>query len=323
MLAALVADGARAGDLAVTALVADGLPPLLPACGAAGVPPGVRVVVVPPGAESATLAAAAREADWTLVVAPETDGVLAARVALVRAAGGRVAAPDGRFIAAAGDKQATILALAAAGVPVPAGRLLEPGDGWPTGFALPAVVKARGGCGGDGLALVRAPGELAPAACPRRLEAHVAGTAVGVSCLCGGDGPFPLPPVRQRFSSDRLPRFLGGDLDISPAVTARATRLACRAIAALERATGPAAGWVGVDMIVGNRDDGEDDRVLEINPRLTTSFVGLSTHGSRSLVRAILARAAGEPVGWPGPLRGDGSFDTVPTTDPGPDALPA
>jgi predicted ATP-grasp superfamily ATP-dependent carboligase len=320
MLAALVADGARAPDLDVSVLVAEGLSPLLPAYGAAGVPAGVRVVVVPPGAEPEALRSAARDADWTVVVAPETDGILAARVALVRTAGGRVAAPDDRFIAVAGDKQATVRALAAAGVPVPAGRLLEPGEEWPVGFALPAVVKARAGCGGDGLAVLRGPAELLPAEFSRRLEAHAAGTPDGVSCLCGAEGPFPLPPVRQRFSTGRSPRFLGGDLGLPAAAAARATQLARRAITALEWATGPAVGWVGVDMILGSRDDGAHDRVLEINPRLTTSFVGLSAQSSRSLLRALLARGAGEPVDWPGEPHGDGSFAIGTTEDPSADA---
>ena len=38
-------------------------------------------------------------------------------------------------------------------------------------------------------------------------------------------------------------------------------------------------------MIPGDRDDGLDDRVLEVNPRLTTSFVGL---GAAGLVRVIV-----------------------------------
>lgn len=47
-------------------------------------------------------------------------------------------------------------------------------------------------------------------------------------------------------------------------------------------------------MILGRRDDGSGDRVLEVNPRLTTSFVGLRHLLSKSLVRAILDRADGQ-----------------------------
>jgi predicted ATP-grasp superfamily ATP-dependent carboligase len=41
-------------------------------------------------------------------------------------------------------------------------------------------------------------------------------------------------------------------------------------------------------MILGDRDDGLDDRVLEVNPRLTTSFVGLGAAGAVGLVRVIV-----------------------------------
>ena len=62
-------------------------------------------------------------------------------------------------------------------------------------------------------------------------------------------------------------------------------------------------------MILGDREDGGDDRVLEINPRMTTSFVGLSTLGSASLLRAMLAVVAGGPFIWPGMATGrDGVF---------------
>ena len=63
----------------------------------------------------------------------------------------------------------------------------------------------------------------------------------------------------------------------------------------------PAAGWLGVDMILGDRSDGGDDRVLEVNPRVTTSFVGLSAVTPASLVRAIVAVAEGDAFD-PGPL---------------------
>jgi predicted ATP-grasp superfamily ATP-dependent carboligase len=49
-------------------------------------------------------------------------------------------------------------------------------------------------------------------------------------------------------------------------------------------------------MILGARDDGRADRVLEVNPRLTTSFVWLAAGSPRSLVRTMLDMAAGSQV---------------------------
>ena len=303
MLAALLRDGARAPGLEISVLLDErllGSPGLGPE-----IPPGVTTIPVPPGAELDLLAAAARRADRTLVVAPESDGVLAARVAAVRAAGADAIAPDGRFLAVAADKQATVGLLAARGVPVPAGAILPPERPLPAGFHLPAVAKARGGCGGEGFVVVRDPGDLPPATVERRLEAFVPGTPVGVSCLCGPATIVPLPPARQRLSPSGS--YLGGDFDLGVGDAARAGELAIRAIGALAVSTGPARGWVGVDMILGRSDDGGLDRVLEINPRLTSSFVGQARFWPTSLLAALLAVADGagdgcleRPTGWVG-----------------------
>lgn len=289
MVAALVADAARAAGIALDVLVdAADAAAWLPRGGAA-----VEVVRVPAGADGFLLRARAAAADWTIVVAPESDGVLAGLVADVRAAGGRVAGCDPGFIAVAGDKQATALALAAAGVPVPAGRALVAGEALPAGFRLPAVRKARDGAGGEGLLVIREPG-VSAADRPVRLEAFAGGLPVGVSCLCGPGGIEPLPPVVQRFTADAAPRYEGGRSAGAVEWAGRARALACRAIAAVARASGAAAaGWVGVDMIVGAADDGREDRVLEVNPRLTTSIVGLAALHDESLLAAIVAAAAG------------------------------
>lgn len=289
MLETLAADAARDPLLDVTVLV----DPLRPVA----LSVGVRGSEVTAGSEVESLVAAAREHDWTVIVAPETDGILASRVAAARAAGARVLAPSAAFIDIAADKQATTNALAAAGVPVPAGRSLAPEEPVPVGFHMPAVRKDRSSVGCDGLQIVR-DSNVAPAAQSARLEAFVAGAPVGVSCLCGREEVVVLPPMRQRFTGGDTPRYAGSDLLADPGLARRAEGLARRAVAAVDRAAGGcgAAGWVGVDMILGLRDDGRADRVLEVNPRVTTSFVALAARSGTSLVQTMLALAEGVRV---------------------------
>ncbi|MFM1903300.1 MAG: hypothetical protein RLZZ440_1200, partial [Planctomycetota bacterium] len=131
MLLALLHDGLRAGHLELHAIVDATRPIALPA--------GVQVHEVAAREELRALAAAACRCDAAIIVAPETGGILAGRVAIARAAGADVIACGPAFLAMAADKQATILALAAAGVPVPAGRRLEAGAAWPEAFLRPAV----------------------------------------------------------------------------------------------------------------------------------------------------------------------------------------
>jgi tyramine---L-glutamate ligase len=286
MLESLAADAARDASLDVTVLVDAAREITLPA--------GVCIQTVPHGSEISTLVAAATRADRVVLVAPETDGILADRVARVRAAGGSPVAPSARFLALAADKQATIEALAAAGVPVPAGRLLGADEPLPPGFHLPAIRKARASAGCDGLQIIRCHGDFAAMTVATRLEALMPGTPVGVSSLCGGGDLGILPPLRQQFTDGDRPRYLGSEPLTDQSLATRAEALARRTVAALERAAGsePAVGWVGVDMILGDRHDGLDDRVLEVNPRLTTSFVVQSRGASLSLVRSMIDRAA-------------------------------
>jgi predicted ATP-grasp superfamily ATP-dependent carboligase len=251
-------------------------------------PPQAHMIPVRGGHDMGTLVAAARDADWTIIVAPENDGILLERVRRIRAAGRRVLAPQDRVIGLCSDKQATIDALAGRGVPVPAGRALAPRESIPAGFHMPAMRKARDGCGGDNLQVIMAH-EATPAAGSTRLEATAKGMPVGISVLCGPSGHVPLPPMKQRFSSGDSPRYLGSDLLLDSEAAARATGLATRVAHAVEAD----CGWIGIDLVLGERSDGRDDRVLEVNPRMTTSIVGQTALFASSLVVAMIDTAEG------------------------------
>jgi predicted ATP-grasp superfamily ATP-dependent carboligase len=66
-------------------------------------------------------------------------------------------------------------------------------------------------------------------------------------------------------------------------------------------------GFVGVDVVVGDDPDGGGDAVIEINPRLTTSYAGLRQVARFNLAAALLAVAeGGDPPAFewrPGPVR--------------------
>lgn len=261
-------------------------------------PPGVACQEVTGGGELAALLAAAAIANAIILVAPETAGVLASRLALLDQAGlgDRVIGGPAAFATAAADKQTTCQLLAAAGLPVPAGCCLAVGDPLPQGFRLPAILKARGSAGGDGLRRLSRTSDFRVPAEPARLECLAEGTPASVCCLCGPRGILPLLPMEQLFSTGGPPAFTG-IRPLAAACCGRATALAVRAIGALARATGSLPrGWVGVDMIMGHREDGRADRLLEVNPRLTTSFVGLTRGQPGGLMQPLLDQAVGRPT---------------------------
>jgi predicted ATP-grasp superfamily ATP-dependent carboligase len=72
---------------------------------------------------------------------------------------------------------------------------------------------------------------------------------------------------------------LGGELPLSAGLAERASALAERALAAMPMTVG----YVGVDLVLGREPDGSEDAVIEINPRLTTSYVGLRTAATSNL----------------------------------------
>jgi predicted ATP-grasp superfamily ATP-dependent carboligase len=85
---------------------------------------------------------------------------------------------------------------------------------------------------------------------------------------------------------------LGGSLPLELAAAARARRLAVRAVSSLPQP----AGYVGVDLVLGVDPAGSGDAVIEINPRPTTSYVGLRALARSNLAEALIAIAAGHGV---------------------------
>ncbi len=96
-------------------------------------------------------------------------------------------------------------------------------------------------------------------------------------------GAVPLINRTQTLSADGQFTYLGGSLPLANSLATRATRIACRAVAAC----GEMHGYVGVDLILGSRAD--EDCVIEINPRLTSSYLLLRRVADENLARSILA----------------------------------
>jgi predicted ATP-grasp superfamily ATP-dependent carboligase len=93
-----------------------------------------------------------------------------------------------------------------------------------------------------------------------------------------------LSPCWQKLSDDGRFAYRGGATIREEPLARRAAALAGRALDALP----PARGYVGVDLVLGNDPGGRDDVVIEVNPRLTTSYMGLRAATPQNLAKAIL-----------------------------------
>jgi predicted ATP-grasp superfamily ATP-dependent carboligase len=235
--------------------------------------------------------------DWTLVIAPEFGDLLLRRCQAVEEAAGRLLGPSSEIVAIAADKQQTANQLRDAGVPVAIGIPLEDSDAALLEFQYPAVIKHRFGAGSldvflthDREAARRIRAEVRG---PLRMERYYPGVAASVAVLTGAGSCVPLPPCRQDLSSDGRFTYLGGACPLAPGLAEQATELALRAVAAISQVE-PPRGYLGIDMVLG-ATSGHENVVIEINPRLTTSYVGLRRIAEGNLAAAMLAVAEGRP----------------------------
>jgi predicted ATP-grasp superfamily ATP-dependent carboligase len=269
--------------------------------------PGVATITLEAGAGRDAFCQLARSADWTLVIAPEFEGILAERCRWVEEAGGRLLGPTAAAVRLTADKLLLSGRLRAAGVPTPA--CTRP-DG-PASF--PAVLKPRDGAGSQATFLVRdgegvIRGSQQAAAEGWRgeliLQTFVAGMPASVALLVGPGRCVPLLPAAQHLSDDGRFRYLGGSVPLTVELRERAVTLARQAVEAVPGLLG----YAGIDVVLG-----EQDQVIEINPRLTTSYVGLRALAETNLAEAMLRVADGEEVSlrWREGVVGFGADGTV------------
>ena len=235
----------------------------------------------------------AEAADFTLVIAPEFDDLLLATIRQI-GSGGRLISPGEKLVALTADKHRTAKWLADAGVPMPDSVFLDADEErLPTDFTYPAVLKPVCGAGSQHTLLVAGPSdEPPPYPWPRRLERFVPGVPASVAFLCGPAGIYALPPCRQHLTADGRFGYQGGSLIREQALAMRATALARRAVEALPEPHG----YLGVDLVLGHDANGRDDVVIEINPRVTTSYVGLRAAAEQNVAQAMIDIVTGREV---------------------------
>ncbi len=273
---AMVADLLRSGSVAVSAAVSAAAPAL---------PPGAQPVRAAPGEN--LLAFVARQAaqhDAVWLVAPETDGLLGAFQRQVPA--GRWLGCSAAAIALASSKSATLRHLSVRGASTPL-------DFSPA--ATRWVVKPDDGAGCVGTRLYRSldAAHGARQAMPGLvLEPWVEGQAMSLSLLCHGGTAELLSINRQRIeiAADGQVGYRGVAIDALPRsghlgdVMATLARQVVRAVRGLH-------GFVGIDLVW---HDTSGPVLVELNPRPTCAYVGLSAALGRNLAAELLALPAVE-----------------------------
>lgn len=266
-----------------------------------------EVIPIGPGEYDAALASVMAGCDASLLIAPETGGLLADLSVRAAAAGNRLLGSSPAAIRLAGDKWECHRVCLAAGLRTPAARLVDPAQAAATAEALgyPVVLKPVDGIGCEGVSLIHTPAELdagiALAGAPLLVQRFVAGVPASVSLLAGSADALPVSLNGQDVTLGTPSTYRGGvvPLDHPAADDARAlARSAVRAIPGLR-------GYVGVDVVLA----GDTAWLIEINPRLTTSYVALRQVVQVNLAQAIWEACVNDRLPERVPLLGRVSFD--------------
>jgi predicted ATP-grasp superfamily ATP-dependent carboligase len=249
-------------------------------------------------------------ADMVLVIAPEFDNLLAGRSRQVLDAGKILLGSAPAAIELTGDKWALARHFAQHRVPSPETTLLTKSPA----FADPrsnsanqrSVLKPRHGAGSQATYLISHNEEFSSCYQKARqelpgadfvLQPFIPGQPASVTFLVGPSQKPALQPAAQHLSTDGRFYFLGGSLPLPAPLAERAVILARQAVSTVPGL----AGLVGVDLILGTAEDGSQDWVIEINPRPTTSYVGLRQLAIDNLAQVLLAVFHGEevkPIRW-------------------------
>ena len=298
MTGALIRDLADLADVKLSASrdprldPADIVPP--------GVPPGAPVQwCVPTGADDVwpSWRRAMADADAIWPIAPETGGVLErlSAMAVEHHCTLLGSSPDAIHITT--SKSTTAQILAECGVPVvptyPAsGPWPESAKGW--------VAKADDGAGATDIGLFDETGTMrrwladdGRGGADYVVQPYIEGEAASISMLARDGAAWILSCNRQHIAiEDGGFRYSGGIV-----AGLEEKRQAFAAIAAKIAAAIPGLwGYVGIDLI----ETSSGPLVLEVNPRLTTSYVGLRAaigHNPAGLVLDLLAGAPTASIG--------------------------
>jgi predicted ATP-grasp superfamily ATP-dependent carboligase len=241
-----------------------------------------------PGEEEKQFRALAKQAEYSLIIAPEFDGILLQRCRWVLEEGGRLLGPSPQAVAITSDKYALYQWWKQRGVPTPVTWQAEDATTTAAALARSSVIfKKRDGAGGVGTRILTdVDGQQKLSLLPDESNLAIVqefhqGVPASVAFLVGPDQCIALPPATQNIQFGEEVHYLGGRVPLPPEQALRAEQIARQAITGLDGLLG----YVGVDVILG--DDGHD-WAIEINPRLTTSYVGLRALAEFNLAEAML-----------------------------------
>lgn len=203
--------------------------------------------------------------DGLLMVAPETGGILEAFTARVHDSGKINFGCGADAVKVTGDKLEFSRIMKAAGIPHPS--TVDVGAKFDSSehFTGAWVLKPADGAGSEGVNIYRQPRKVEPLIGPHIAQEFIEGEPMSLSIVSGNDWLEVLSVNRQRFRDEEM-TYDGGE------ITGEEPTPVLRELAArIKEAVPGLSGYWGVDFVMTQ----SGPVVIEVNPRLTTSFCGL------------------------------------------------
>ncbi|WP_271169395.1 ATP-grasp domain-containing protein [Hansschlegelia plantiphila] len=253
-------------------------------------PRGIASIAIAPERDLWRLwAYCARKVDVTWVVAPETGGVLARLTGLCANAGAIGIGPDIEAIRVASSKKLTAETLIAAGVPA---LPVWASNAVPDDVLGPFVAKPDDGAGCESTLLMLDRPEPGSLGSGHVLQLFAAGEAASLTVLSAGGTVRLLSANRQHVAVENG-RFVFrgltlGALGDDDNALQQLAEMVVDAIPGL-------SGIFGIDVVIGN----SGPVVVEVNPRLTTSYAGLREAIGINPVSLVAPFAGDACVGLP------------------------
>lgn len=233
-------------------------------------------------------ARAVDDADLAWLIAPEIAGAYEKMTQLAEARV-ELVSPSTCLVRLAGNKQATCEYLIQRGIASPRGRTWRVGQPIPVpeGEFLHSILKPNDGAGSESVQRLQHKNRSKPQDKLRldvgrlyRVEEWIEGQPYSVAILGGKSDFIVLEPCHQHISADGSFSYEGGSF---PVESPDRDLL-------IETATGVAQvlpkwkGFIGLDIVLGPTGA----VVIEINPRLTASYLGLRKFYWENLAKTVL-----------------------------------
>jgi hypothetical protein len=244
-------------------------------------------------------------ADATYIVAPESKQVLQSLVANSEQTGVKSLNCRASAIGKVSDKAAMLQRVSEKGLHTPATVIISTSDGavrikqiFCGCLGFPLIIKPVDGVGCAGLSVVRNEQQMAGAVAKAKSESAgkylmaqelVHGVAVSVSVLATDRNVLPISLNKQDVSlspPEGTSAYNGGQVPFDSRLKGEAFAAAQKAVQSFQGLRG----YVGVDLVLTEKCP----VVIEINPRLTTSYVGLRKvvgfNPAQAIINAVLKR---------------------------------